>query len=117
MTEIDRLQAEVQRLSDIPLLVAAFPELTPNLRVDNNGALTNSAGKVHLTNQESAKWIWYAAVADHVIPAGDDGSSTEENLVTSCGGCNYTKMQYTLEAMGVTNPDDVAGNREYPGES
>jgi len=41
---------------------------------------------------------------DHVVPHAKGGGSNLENLVVTCGPCNYGRMQYTLEEMRLTDP-------------
>jgi 5-methylcytosine-specific restriction endonuclease McrA len=43
-------------------------------------------------------------VADHVVPWRLGGRTIPENLVSSCGPCNYGKDGYTVEQLGITNP-------------
>ena len=43
-------------------------------------------------------------VADHVHPWNLGGSTTMDNLVSSCGPCNYGKFNWTLEQMGMEDP-------------
>lgn len=43
-------------------------------------------------------------VADHVVPWNLGGRTNRENLVTSCGACNYGKDGYTCEQMGIDSP-------------
>lgn len=43
-------------------------------------------------------------VADHVIPWNIGGDTNLDNLVASCGSCNYGKGSYTVEQMGIVNP-------------
>ena len=43
-------------------------------------------------------------VADHVFPWNMGGQTNFENLVSSCGGCNYGKDGYTCEQLGIENP-------------
>lgn len=45
-------------------------------------------------------------VADHVVPWNLGGMTNEENLVSSCGPCNYGKAGYTVEQMGIGDPRD-----------
>jgi len=41
---------------------------------------------------------------DHVLPHSRGGDSSLSNLVVSCAGCNYGRMSYTLEEVGVLDP-------------
>ena len=43
-------------------------------------------------------------VADHVIPWNLGGETNPENLVSSCGPCNYGKAGYTIEQIGIHDP-------------
>jgi hypothetical protein len=85
---------------DIPRLVAAFPDLTPHLTCVNGSIFVHSTP----TNENCAKWLWFGAVADHIEPASKDGETDPENLITACGGCNYGKMDWTLEQLSVRRP-------------
>lgn len=44
------------------------------------------------------------AVADHVFPEALGGPTTNENLVTSCYPCNYSKHLYSLYELGLDDP-------------
>lgn len=43
-------------------------------------------------------------VSDHVIPYSLHGSTTKENLVSSCYICNYGKQNYTCYQIGIEDP-------------
>jgi hypothetical protein len=88
---------------DVPRLVAALPELTPTLHVEN-GALIGTGRAGALRNVDQKKWLWQWASVDHVVPGSHFGPTTLENLVTSCAGCNYGKFDWTLEQLDVVDP-------------
>ena len=46
----------------------------------------------------------FKATADHVVPIKRGGRTNMNNLVTSCWGCNYGKLNATLEQMGMDDP-------------
>lgn len=49
----------------------------------------------------------YPASPDHVIPKGLlENPHTEENLVTACWPCQFGKMEFRLEQLGLENPFD-----------
>lgn len=85
---------------DIPRLVAAFPDITPHLKWDNGSIFKHSSA----TNKNCAKWLWITAVADHIHPASDGGPTEPHNLITACAGCNYGKVDWTLEQLDVRRP-------------
>jgi 5-methylcytosine-specific restriction endonuclease McrA len=47
-------------------------------------------------------WLQY----DHVVPHSAGGENTLENLVITCSGCNFGKMNYTLDELGLLDPRD-----------
>lgn len=50
----------------------------------------------------SALWLQY----DHVVPHSHGGRSSIENVVVSCGLCNFGKHGYTLRQLGISDPRD-----------
>ena len=89
--------------SRIRQLIAAFPDLTPGMRVVGNSLLgTGKNGGIR--NVDYQKILWSMAAPDHVFPRSLGGDATFDNLVTSCSGCNYGKVDLTLEQMGVRPP-------------
>jgi hypothetical protein len=89
--------------SPIHQLIEAFPELTPGLRLVN-GSLHGSGKGGGIKNVDYAKFLWSLAAPDHVVPRSHGGKTDLDNLVTSCSGCNYSKMDLTLEQMKVNPP-------------
>ena len=47
-----------------------------------------------------AMWLQF----DHVVPHSRGGGNSPSNIVVTCSGCNYGRMSYTLEEIGVTDP-------------
>ena len=45
-------------------------------------------------------WLQY----DHVVPHSSGGENTIDNLVITCAACNFGKMEYTLEEIGLIDP-------------
>jgi 5-methylcytosine-specific restriction endonuclease McrA len=45
-------------------------------------------------------WAQY----DHVLPHARGGNNELDNVVIACAGCNFARMHYTLEEVGVVNP-------------
>ncbi len=45
-------------------------------------------------------WLQY----DHILPHSRGGDSSLENLVLTCAGCNFGRMGYTLEQVGLLDP-------------
>lgn len=52
----------------------------------------------------SGYYLVLCATLDHVVPHSLGGRTIEENLVSSCWPCNYGKMNYTLEQIGLDDP-------------
>jgi hypothetical protein len=49
-------------------------------------------------------WLQY----DHIVPHSRGGQTTLENMVITCGPCNFGRMEYTLEEVGLTDPRERA---------
>ena len=47
-----------------------------------------------------AMWAQY----DHIVPHARGGKSDLDNLVLTCGTCNFGRAQYTLQEVAVTDP-------------
>lgn len=45
-----------------------------------------------------------ASSLDHILPHSRGGDNSPQNLVAACGGCQFGRMQYTLEEVGFTDP-------------
>ncbi len=45
-------------------------------------------------------WLQY----DHILPHSRGGDNSLENLVLTCAGCNFGRMGYTLEQVGLLDP-------------
>jgi len=47
-----------------------------------------------------ALWVQY----DHLLPHARGGDNDLNNLVITCGPCNYARWNYTLEEVGLADP-------------
>lgn len=47
-------------------------------------------------------WAQY----DHIVPHAKGGSNALENMVITCAPCNFGRMNYTLEEVGLVHPFD-----------
>lgn len=47
-----------------------------------------------------AMWMQY----DHVLPHAKGGTNDLSNVVISCAPCNFGRMEFTLEEVGVEDP-------------
>lgn len=47
-----------------------------------------------------AMWLQY----DHLLPHSRGGNNDFNNIVITCAPCNFGRMQYTLEEVGLENP-------------
>jgi len=59
-------------------------------------------GNTNLTTHGIFHLTW--PVADHVFPWVNGGKTDLDNLVTSCGPCNYGKSGYTIKQIGIDDP-------------
>lgn len=89
--------------SAILRLVSTFEKESHPLRVIN-GSLYGTGKNGAVTNSDYGKFLWSLAACDHVFPRSLGGATDETNLVTSCSGCNYSKVDLTLSQMNVKSP-------------
>jgi len=47
-----------------------------------------------------AMWVQY----DHLLPHAQGGNNDLENIVVTCAPCNFGRMNFTLEEVGLTDP-------------
>jgi hypothetical protein len=47
-----------------------------------------------------ALWLQY----DHILPHARGGNNELDNMVITCAPCNYGRMQYTLDEVGLADP-------------
>ena len=52
----------------------------------------------------SCMWAQY----DHIVPHARGGGSDIDNVYLTCAACNYGRMNYTLEEVGLAHPADHA---------
>jgi len=61
-------------------------------------------GSTNATQHAGFQTLW--AQYDHVLPHSCGGTNDLSNLVVSCAACNYGKMSYRLEELGLSDPRD-----------
>jgi len=59
-------------------------------------------GSTNASQHAAFQCMW--AQYDHVIPHSHGGTNDLENLVITCAACNFGKMEYTLEELGLIDP-------------
>jgi 5-methylcytosine-specific restriction endonuclease McrA len=48
--------------------------------------------------------LGFSATIDHVDPFSSGGDSDLNNLVTTCWGCNFGKLNYSIDNLGINDP-------------
>lgn len=61
-------------------------------------------GKSNDTQHAGFQALW--AQYDHVVPHSHGGTNEIDNLVAACAGCNFGKMSFRLEELGLLDPRD-----------
>ncbi len=59
-------------------------------------------GRTNLSQHSAFQCMWLQF--DHVVPHSAGGENTLENLVVTCAACNFGKMEYTLDELGLDDP-------------
>lgn len=63
-------------------------------------------GKTNASQHAAFQCMWLQY--DHVVPHSSGGSNDLDNLVITCAACNFGKMEYTIEELGLLDPREVA---------
>ena len=63
-------------------------------------------GKTNASQHAAFQCLWLQY--DHVVPHSAGGENTLDNLIITCSACNYGKMNYTVEELGLLDPRDFA---------
>lgn len=63
-------------------------------------------GRTNAEQHAAFQVLW--AQYDHLVPHAWGGSNAPDNMVVACAGCNYARMQYLLEEVGVADPRGYA---------
>jgi HNH endonuclease len=61
-------------------------------------------GRTNISQHAGFQALW--AQYDHVVPHSCGGTNDLENLVVTCAACNFGKMSYRLEELGLLDPRD-----------
>ncbi len=61
-------------------------------------------GRTNASQHAGFQALW--AQYDHVVPHSCGGTNDLENLVVTCAACNFGKMSYRLEELGLLDPRD-----------
>jgi hypothetical protein len=59
-------------------------------------------GRTNLTQHAAFQAMW--AQYDHVLPYARGGNSDLDNMVVTCAPCNFGRMNYILEEVGLADP-------------
>lgn len=59
-------------------------------------------GKTNASQHAAFQCMWLQY--DHVVPHSSGGSNDLDNLVITCAACNFGKMEYTIEELGLLDP-------------
>jgi hypothetical protein len=57
--------------------------------------------------------LGFSATVDHVDPYSSGGDSNTNNLVTTCWGCNFGKLNYSLEDLRINDPRSLPKKVSY----
>jgi hypothetical protein len=59
-------------------------------------------GKTNITQHAGFQCLWLQY--DHVVPHSAGGENSLENLIVTCGPCNFGKVNYSLEELSLIDP-------------
>ncbi|MGQ0564534.1 MAG: HNH endonuclease [Gemmobacter sp.] len=59
-------------------------------------------GRTNVSQHPAFQALWLQF--DHVVPLTRGGANDADNIVASCGPCNFMKWDYHLEELGILDP-------------
>jgi 5-methylcytosine-specific restriction endonuclease McrA len=89
------------RFCGIPVI---RPEVRRRIRKHYADALPWGRSNASQHAAFQAMWVQY----DHVVPHSRGGGSDLDNLVIACAPCNFGRMEYALEEVGLIDPRERA---------
>lgn len=100
-----QLAAELLKRDGYNCRLCGIPVIRKEVRVFLNKLYPNAL-KWGKTNYEQhaafqAMWVQY----DHIIPHARGGQTNLENMIITCGPCNYGRMNFRMEEIGLAMPD------------
>jgi len=63
-------------------------------------------GRTNVSQHAAFQCMWLQY--DHVVPHSSGGTNELENLIVTCAACNFGKMEYALEELGLLDPREFA---------
>ena len=83
-----------------------IPVIRPEIRKAASQLYPNSVtwGNTNISQHAGFQVLW--AQYDHVVPHSFGGTNDLDNLVVTCAACNFGKMSYRLEEIGLLDPRD-----------
>lgn len=93
-----------------------IPVIRKEIRAYLNRLYPNALkwGKTNMEQHSAfqAMWVQY----DHIIPHARGGETNLENMVISCAPCNYGRMNFLIEEIGISMPKlDKTNSNEWDG--
>ncbi len=97
---------ELHRRDGFHCRYCGIPVIRPGVRKFANKLFGASVpwGRTNASQHAGFQTLW--AQYDHVLPHSCGGTNELSNLVVSCAACNYGKMSYRLEEIGLSDPRD-----------
>ena len=97
-------KAEVLRRDGFHCRYCGIPVIRTEIRKSIHRAypLEVPWGKANALQHSAFQAMW--AQYDHVVPHTHGGTNELDNLVLACAACNFGKMHYTLEELGLADP-------------
>ena len=81
-----------------------LPIIRPEVRRKISSAYPNALpwGKTNHSQHAAFQAMW--AQYDHIVPHSRGGTNNLDNLVVTRAACNFGRMSYTLEEVGLSDP-------------
>ena len=99
-----KLKAEMMERDGHSCVFCGIPLIRAEVRKEFNKlyptALEWGRRNIEQHSAFQAMWLQY----DHLIPHSRGGNNNLDNLVITCAPCNFGRMEYTIEEVGIIDP-------------
>jgi 5-methylcytosine-specific restriction endonuclease McrA len=99
-----KLKAKMLKRDGFNCVFCGIPLIRAEVRKEINGlypiALEWGRKNIEQHSAFQAMWLQY----DHLVPHSRGGNNDLENLVITCAPCNFGRMEYTIDEVGLIDP-------------
>lgn len=99
------IKAELHKRDGYHCRFCGIPVIRKEVRVKMMKLFPNSVSWTNRNTGQHAAFQAMWAQYDHILPHARGGTNELDNMVITCAPCNFGRMNYTLDEVGIAHPD------------